>query len=63
MATGQNQQDPNDSSVLQSCLRQHDLKLLQQGPTEGVELLTKNTQAAYERGVFGVPTFMLNDEV
>ncbi|NOX49643.1 MAG: hypothetical protein GXP16_03790 [Gammaproteobacteria bacterium] len=62
-AIWQNQQDPNDSSVLQACLGQHDLKLLEQAPTEGVELLTKNTQAAYERGVFGVPTFMFNEEV
>ena len=64
-AVWQEQKDGNDPAVLRSCLDagEHDPKLLDRAAEEGVDLLTRNTVAAYGRGVFGVPTFILGEEL
>jgi len=64
-AVWQDQKDAADPDVLRACLAagQHDPALLEQAADKGVDLLTQNTLAAYERGVFGVPTFVVGEEL
>lgn len=59
------QRDVREPEVLRSCLAAggHDDHLLELGPTEGRALLTDTTIDAYSRGVFGVPTFVVDDEL
>ncbi len=54
------QKDAQDPEVLRACLTAggHDPALIERAETEGRALLTGNTLALYERGVFGVPTFI-----
>jgi len=51
--------------VLRTCLAagQHDPALHELAAEKGVDLLTQNTVAAYESGVFGVPTFVVGDDL
>ena len=64
-AVWQHQKDAADPDVLRACLEagQHDPELLEQATEKGVDLLTENTRAAYERGVFGVPIFVVGEEL
>ena len=64
-AVWQDQKDATDPDVLRACLAagQHDPALLEQATDKGVDLLTQNTLVAYERGVFGVPTFVVGEEL
>jgi 2-hydroxychromene-2-carboxylate isomerase len=64
-AVWQDQKDAADPDVLRACLAagQHDPGLVEQATEKGVDLLTQNTLAAYERGVFGVPTFVVGEEL
>jgi 2-hydroxychromene-2-carboxylate isomerase len=64
-AVWQDQKDGSDPAVLRSCLEAggHEAKLLDRAAEEGVDLLTRNTVAAYGRGVLGVPTFILGEEL
>jgi len=50
---------------LKACLiaGDHDLGLLDRVETEGKDLLTKNTLASYDRGVFGVPSFIQGEQL
>ncbi len=59
-AIWQEQKDVQGAEVLRACLGAggHDPALLARAETEGKALLTSNTLALYERGVFGVPTFI-----
>ena len=61
----QEQLDGNDPSVLRTCLETDRLDpgLINRAESEGRNLLTQNTVSAYERGVFGVPIFILNDDL
>jgi len=64
-AVWQEQKDGADPNVLQKCLAagNHDPGLIDQAKEKGVDLLTQNTIAAYQRGVFGVPTFVVGDDL
>jgi 2-hydroxychromene-2-carboxylate isomerase len=64
-AVWQDQKDGNDPAVLRSCLDagNHKAKFIDRAASDGVDLLTRNTVAAYGRGVFGVPTFILGEEL
>jgi len=59
------QKDGADPEVLRECLAagDHDPTLIDQAKEKGVELLTQNTIAAYERGIFGVPTFVIGEDL
>lgn len=56
------QKDLADIKVIRSCLKGLDLSLLDD-LEKGVEDLTNNSVAAYERGVFGVPTFVFGHDL
>ena len=64
-AVWQEQKDGNDPVVITACLKDHQLDedLVKQTNNEGQSLLTQNTIAAYDKGVFGVPTFVQGDEL
>ncbi len=64
-AIWQDQKDAQDTEVLRACLSAggHDPALLERAETEGKALLTGNTLALYERGVFGVPTFIQGEDL
>jgi len=64
-AVWQEQKDANDPEVLKSCLiaGDHDPGLLERSETEGKELLTRNSLASYDHGVFGVPTFIYREQI
>jgi len=64
-AVWQEQQDGGDVEVLKACLNAggHDLSLLDRAETEGKKLLTQNTLASYDRGVFGVPSFVHDEQL
>ncbi len=64
-AAWQDQKDTQSEEVLQKCLADNNLEnsLIERSLTEGKELLTETTRLAYERGVFGVPSFVFDDQV
>ena len=64
-AVWQQQKDASDPAVLRACIDAggHPPELLDRAATEGVERLTRETLSAYERGVFGVPSFVLGEEL
>jgi 2-hydroxychromene-2-carboxylate isomerase len=64
-AVWQEQKDGADPDVLRECLAagNHDAGLMDQAQEKGVDLLTQNTIAAYERGVFGTPTFVVGEDL
>jgi len=64
-AVWQEQKDGNDAEVIGACLEAggHDRNVLAQAPEQGVGLLTQDTVDAFERGVFGVPTFVQGEEL
>ena len=64
-AVWQQQKDAADPAVLRTCLEAggHDPGLMEEAAEKGVDLLTGNTVAAYEKGVFGVPTFVVGDDL
>ena len=64
-AIWQEQRDAGDPAVLRASIEagKHEPGLLDRAAKEGVELLTRNTVSAFERGVFGVPTFVLGEEL
>ncbi len=61
-AVWQEQKDADDPAVLTTCIEagKHRSNLMDRAAVEGIELLTRNTVSAYEVGVFGVPTFILD---
>ncbi len=63
-AVWQEQRDASDPEVLRYCLAASDLgpEWLDRADPEGKDLLTGQTCEAYERGVFGVPTFVFDGE-
>jgi 2-hydroxychromene-2-carboxylate isomerase len=65
-ALWQQQRDISDSSVLAECLMRAgaDPDLLNRAVTsEAREALAEATRRAYANGIFGVPTFVCNDEI
>ena len=62
-AVWQEQKDANDIDVLESALKSanHDPELIQIAATEGKALLTELSCKAFEQGVFGVPSFIVDD--
>jgi 2-hydroxychromene-2-carboxylate isomerase len=64
-AVWQKQKDGNDPAVIISCLKDNQLDegLVNQIDGEAKNLLTRNTVAAFECGVFGVPTFVQEGEL
>ncbi len=64
-AAWQEQRDAADPAVLLACLEAggHDPGLLERAAEKGVEQLTAKTVAAYEKGVFGVPTFVVGEDL
>ncbi len=63
-AIWQQQKDGADPEVVKAALVAggHDAAMIDR-EEEGVELLTKNTLAAYENGVFGTPIFVVGDDL
>ncbi len=63
-AIWQEQKDGADLDTVRGALAAggHDVALMTR-EKEGTELLTKNTLAAYESGVFGTPTFVIGDDL
>ena len=63
-AIWQEQKDGADPEVVKAALVAggHDAAMIDR-EEEGVELLTKNTLAAYENGVFGTPTFVVGSDL
>jgi len=59
------QQDANNPDILKACLVKAGLpqELVETAQTDGEASLMRNTIAAYDAGIFGVPTFVLDDEV
>ncbi len=64
-AIWQNQKDAEDRAVLIECIRESgmDETILEEAQGAGREMLTSATLAAFKAGVFGVPTFVLEDEL
>ncbi|HEB87987.1 MAG TPA: hypothetical protein ENI85_00295 [Deltaproteobacteria bacterium] len=64
-AVWQEQEDAADPEVLRACLAagSHDPALQEAASREGLDLLTAKTRAAYDQGVFGVPTFVVGDDL
>lgn len=64
-AIWQEQKDAADPAVLRACIQtgKHEPGLMDRAAKEGFELLTQDTVSAFERGVFGVPTFVLGEEL
>lgn len=59
------QKDACDPAVLRACVEAggHSPELLDRAAMEGVEHLTRGSLSAYDRGVFGVPTFVLGEDL
>lgn len=64
-AVWQKQKDVNDISVLTSLLEisNLDVEIINLSSTNGADLLVKNSVTAYEAGIFGVPSFVFNNEI
>lgn len=64
-AVWQEQRDASDPSVIRACMEAGGIEaeLLDGAEKEGTELLTRSTVSAFERGVFGVPTFVIGEEI
>jgi 2-hydroxychromene-2-carboxylate isomerase len=65
-ALWQQQRDIADPNVLEECVRRAggDPGLVKRALTsEARDALAEETRRAYARGIFGVPTFVCNDEV
>jgi 2-hydroxychromene-2-carboxylate isomerase len=65
-ALWQQQRDISDSSVLAECLMSVGLEpdLVNRAVTsEGRQALAEDTKLAYSNGIFGVPTFVYNNEI
>ncbi|MBW2394675.1 MAG: DsbA family protein [Deltaproteobacteria bacterium] len=64
-AVWQEQKDASDPAVIRACMEAGgvEAELLGRAEKEGMELLTRNTVAAFDRGVFGVPTFVIGEEL
>lgn len=63
-AIWQEQKDGADPQIIGAALAAggHDEALIDRAE-EGVDLLTKNTLATYESGIFGTPTFVIGDDL
>lgn len=59
------EKDIADDSVIKPLLEAHgfDAGLVDSGLLTGSETIERNTQEALERGVFGAPTYLLEDQV
>lgn len=64
-AVWKKQMDVSDSSTLRTILEDtgHDAEVIQLAETKGLNTLIENSIAAYESGVFGVPTFVWDNEL
>ena len=64
-AVWQEQKDGSDPEVLRTCLATggHDPGLIEEAKEKGVDLLTESTRTHYEAGIFGVPTFVVGDDI
>lgn len=64
-AIWQEQKDATDPSVLRACVDSAGLDpgILDRATEKGVDLLTRETVSAFERGVFGTPTFVCGEDL
>ena len=64
-AVWQEQKDGSDPDVLRACLAAggHDPGLIDEAAEKGRDLLTETTRTHFEGGVFGVPTFVVGNDI
>jgi 2-hydroxychromene-2-carboxylate isomerase len=64
-AVWQQQQDVQQLEVLYQCMQESDLDAnkLESLRADGADILIANTEAAFKQGVFGVPTFVYEEQL
>ncbi len=64
-AVWQNQQDVQLPQVLSQCLGESglDASEIESAQVDGADILIANTEAAFKQGVFGVPTFVCEEQL
>ena len=64
-AVWQKQQDVQQLEVLYQCMQESglDANTLETLRVDGTDILIANTEAAFEQGVFGVPTFVYEEQL